>query len=129
RQATLETEVDIEAAQRYGLKPGDVRRAESTLISGIHVGSLFEEQKVFSVVVWSTPETRHSLSSITDLVIDTPGGGHVRLGDVAKVRMRPAASIVRHEGVKRFVDVITKVQGRSLSRVASDIEARLPTLS
>ena len=129
RQATLETEVDIEAAQRYGLKPGDVRRAESTLISGIHVGSLFEEQKVFSVVVWSTPETRHSLNSVSDLMIDTPGGGHVRLGDVAKVRMRPSASIVRHEGVKRFVDIITKVQGRSLNRVASDIEARLPTLS
>jgi Cu/Ag efflux pump CusA len=129
RQATLETEVDIEAAQHYGLKPGDVRRAESTLISGIHVGSLFEEQKVFSVVVWSTPETRHSLSSITDLVIDTPSGGHVRLGDVAKVRMRPAASIIRHEGVKRFVDVVTNVRGRDLNLVASDIEARLAQLS
>ena len=129
RQATLETEVDIEAAQRYGLKPGDVRRAESTLISGIHVGSLFEEQKVFSVVVWSTPETRHSLSSITDLIIDTPGGGHVRLGDVAKVRMRPTASIIRHEGVKRFVDVVTNVRGRDLNRVATDIEARIGQLS
>jgi len=129
RQATLETEVDIVAAQRYGLKPGDVRRAESTLISGIHVGSLFEEQKVFSVVVWSTPETRHSLSSITDLVIDTPSGGHVRLGDVAKVRMRPAASIIRHEGVKRFVDVVTNVHGRDLYRVASDVEARLGQMS
>jgi len=129
RQATLETEVDIEAAQRYGLKPGDVRRAESTLISGIHVGSLFEEQKVFSVVVWSTPETRHSLSSVTYLVIDAPGGGHVRLGDVAKVRMRPAASIVRHEGVKRYVDVVTNVRGRDLGRVASDVEARIAQLS
>jgi Cu/Ag efflux pump CusA len=129
RQATLETEVDIEAAQRYGLKPGDVRRAESTLISGIHVGSLFEEQKVFSVVVWSTPETRNSLSSIADLVIDTPSGGRVRLGDVAKVRMRPAASIIRHEGVKRFVDVVTNVRGRDLNRVASDVEARLAQIS
>jgi Cu/Ag efflux pump CusA len=128
-QATLETEVDIEAAQRYGLKPGDVRRAESTLISGIHVGSLFEEQKVFSVVVWSTPETRHSLSSITDMMIDTPGGGQVRLGDVAKVRMRPAASIVRHEGVKRFVDIVTSVGDRDVSRVEADIESRLAKLS
>jgi Cu/Ag efflux pump CusA len=129
RQATLETEVDIAAAQRYGLKPGDVRRAESTLISGIHVGSLFEEQKVFSVVVWSTPETRHSLSSVTDLMIDTPGGGHVRLGDVAKVRMRPAASIVRHEGVKRFVDIVVAVNGGDLNRAEAEIEARVAKLS
>ena len=46
------------AAQEYGVKPGDVRRAAATLVSGIGVGSLFEEQKVFDVVVWGTPETR-----------------------------------------------------------------------
>ena len=38
-------------AQRYGIKPGDVRRAAATLLSGIQVGSLFEQQKVFDVVV------------------------------------------------------------------------------
>ena len=44
-------EVDLAAAQRLGIKPGDVRRAAATLLSGIEVGSLFEEQKVFDVVV------------------------------------------------------------------------------
>ncbi|NUM69183.1 efflux RND transporter permease subunit, partial [candidate division KSB1 bacterium] len=48
---TLEIEVDIERAKQYGLKPGDVRRAATSLVSGIVVGSLFEEQKVFDVVV------------------------------------------------------------------------------
>ena len=40
---------------------------------GIHVGSLFEEQKVFDVVVWGTPATRSSLDSVRNLLIDTPG--------------------------------------------------------
>jgi Cu/Ag efflux pump CusA len=84
---------------------------------------------VFAVVVWSTPETRHSISSISDLMIDTPGGGHVRLGDVAKVRMKPTASIIRHEGVKRFVDVVTNVKGRDLNGVAADIGDRVGKLS
>ena len=59
-EPVVEIEVDLEKAQRYGIKPGDVRRAEAALLSGIHVGDLFEEQKVFEVVVWGTPETRSS---------------------------------------------------------------------
>ena len=50
-EPNLEIEVDLDKAQRYGIKPGDVRRAAATLLQGIQVGSLFEEQKVFDVVV------------------------------------------------------------------------------
>lgn len=124
-EPTFELEVNLAAAQRHGLKPGDVRRTAATLLSGIQVGSLFEEQKVFDVVVWSTPETRRSMTSINDLQIDTPSGGRVRLGDVAKVRVAPAPTVVEREGVSRYVDIAAKVQGRDLAAVAGDIERRL----
>ena len=128
QEAALETEVDIVAAQKHGLKPGDVRRAAATLLSGIQVGALYEDQRVFDVVVWSTPETRHSISSISDLMIDAPGGARVRLGDVAKVRIKPSASVIRHDGVKRYVDVIVDVKDRDLGAVAGDIEKKLKGL-
>jgi Cu/Ag efflux pump CusA len=128
QQAALEAEVDIAAANRYGLKPGDVRRAAATLMSGLVVGNLFEEQKVFEVVVWSTPATRQSLTSIRNLMIDTPGGGQVRLGDVARVRVVSASSVIPHEAVKRYVDVTTTVRGRTLEAAAADIQSRLAQL-
>ncbi len=125
QQPSLEVEVDLAKAERYGIKPGDVRRAAATLLSGLQVGNLFEEQKVFEVVVWSTPETRHSLSSIRDLLIDTPSGAQVRLGDVAEVRIVSSASIIRHDAVRRYLDVIANVRGRDLGAVAADINSRL----
>lgn len=125
QQPTVETQVDIDAAQRYGLKPGDVRRAAATLLSGIQVGNLFEDQKVFEVVVWSTPETRQSLSSVEDVMIDTADGGHVRLGDVAKVRIVPSPANIRHEAVKRYADVVANVKGRDLAAVEADVKSRL----
>jgi CzcA family heavy metal efflux pump len=128
QQPAVEVKVDLVAAQRYGLKPGDVRRASATLLSGIQVGNLFEEQKVFDVVVWSTPETRNSLSSMRDLLIDTPNGGRVRLGDVAQVRIVPAASVIRHDGVRRYLDVVAGVRGRDLGAVAVDVNSRLRQL-
>ena len=97
-QPILEIEVDIENAKRYGLKPGDIRRATTSLVSGIEVGSLFEEQKVFDVMVYGTPDTRHSVTSIQELLIDTPSGGHTRLKDAADVRIVPSPTVIKRVG-------------------------------
>ncbi|HET7292677.1 MAG TPA: efflux RND transporter permease subunit [Vicinamibacteria bacterium] len=112
---TLEIEVDIDKAKRHGLKPGDVRRAATTLVSGLEVGSLFEEQKVFDVIVWGTPEARHSITNIHELLIDTPAGGHVPLKEVASVRIVPSATEIQRDAVARFIDVTANVRNRDLA--------------
>ena len=59
----MQIEVDLAAAERYGFKPGDVRREATTLISGLPVGSLYEQQKIFDVVVWGAAGHRQSVAS------------------------------------------------------------------
>ena len=90
----------------------------------MEVGNLFEEQKVFAVVVWGAPETRHSVTSVRELLIDTPAGGHVRLGDVANVRVAPSVNAITHDGVFRYVDVGAGVVGRDPSDVAATSRKR-----
>jgi Cu/Ag efflux pump CusA len=126
---TLEIEVDLDRAKLYGLKPGDIRRTATTLASGLLVGNLFEEQKVFEVVVYSTPETRHSISSIENLLIDTPSGGHVMLKDVAHVRIAPSPTVINRDAVARRIDVTARVQGRDLGSVAADVESGIQKVS
>jgi CzcA family heavy metal efflux pump len=128
QEPTLEIEVDLAAARRHEIKPGDVRRAAATLLSGIAVGSLFEQQKVFDVVVWGAPRTRGSLIDIRELLIDTPSGGHVRLGEVADVRVAPNAAVIRREGVSRYVDVAANVEGRAVGSAVRDVERALATI-
>jgi Cu/Ag efflux pump CusA len=124
-QAAVEVEVDLDRARAHGLKPGDVRRAASELISGITVGALFQEQKVFDVVVWGTPEVRSNVEDIQNLLIDTESGGQVRLGDVAHVRVAPAASVIHREGVSRRIDVEAEVSGRSLGAATQEAMRRI----
>src|SRR6266536_1285050 len=124
-EPTVEIEVNLGAAERHRIKPGDVRRAAATLLSGVTVGNLFEEQKVFDVVVWGAPPTRHSLTSIENLLVDTPVGGQVRLGDVASVRVEPNPTVINHDDVSRYVDVTAGIRGRSLGAVTHDVEQRL----
>jgi CzcA family heavy metal efflux pump len=124
-QPNVEIEVDIDKAQRFGVKPGDVRRAEATLVQGLTVGSVFEEQKVFEVVVKGTPETRRSIADIRNLLIDTPGGGHVRLGNVASVRTKELPISIPRASVSRHLDVEADVSGRSLDSVADELTDKL----
>ena len=128
-QPTVEIETDLERARRFGIKPGDVRRAEGTLLQGIQVGSIFEEQKVFDVIVQGVPETRQSVSNVRNLLIDGSDGGHLRLGQVADVRVAPTPIVIERDAVSRRLDVVADVSGRSLGSVASDIDDRLASVN
>jgi CzcA family heavy metal efflux pump len=121
----IEVEVDLAKAQQSGLKPGDVRRAAAFLLQGEEVGDIFVGGKTYDVNVWSTPETRHSLTDIENLLIDTPSGERVRLADVADVRIGAVANVVEREGQSRKIDVSANVKGRDLGSVADDVEATL----
>ena len=124
-QPNVEVEVDLAKAKRYGLKPGDVRRAAATMLAGLEVGSLFEQQKVFQVTVWSTPDSRASLTSIKNVVIDTPSGGHVRLEDVADVRIAPTPTVIQRDAVSRRIEIGLDVSGRDPGSVVAEINRRL----
>lgn len=124
-EPSLEIEVDLAAAQKYGIAPGDVRRTAATLLSGILVGNLFEEQKIFDVIVWGTPALRDSLSDVSNLPIQTPDGGQVRLGEVADVRIVPSQTVIQHDAMSAYIDVGFSVQGQSASAVARAIEAKV----
>jgi CzcA family heavy metal efflux pump len=121
----IQVKVDLAAAEHYGIKPGDVRRAAATLVSGEEVGDIFRDSKAYDVNVWSIPETRSSISSIRKLLIDTPDGGHVHLGDVADVKLAPAQSVIYRDNASRRIDVSTNFEGRDLGAVAADVDAAL----
>ena len=124
----IEVKVDLEKAHLYGLKPGDVRRAATTVIAGQEAGDILAAHRTYDVQVWSTPETRDSLTDIRELLLDTPTGGHVRLEQVADVRIRPTPNVIEHENLKRRLDVGANVRGRDLGSVVDEVEDRLDTI-
>jgi Cu/Ag efflux pump CusA len=123
RQPTVHVEVDLAAAERAGLRPGDVRREATTLASGLVVGNLYEKAKVFDVVVLGTPTTRANLSGLDDVRVDTPSGTQARLGDVAHVTVGPEPASIVHDQAMRSVDVVADLAGGGASSLVSDVRA------
>jgi Cu/Ag efflux pump CusA len=128
RQPTVAIRVNLDSGLRHGIKPGDVRRQVATLLSGIQVGSVFQEEKVFDVVVRAEPGVRRNLSDVRNLLIDVQGGGHVRLGSVADVRVRSTPAVIQREASQRRVDVSAGVSGRSVGDVRDDVKNRIRDL-
>ncbi|MEZ6125998.1 MAG: efflux RND transporter permease subunit [Planctomycetaceae bacterium] len=114
-----------DAAARFGLTPGDVRSATTTLIRGTQVGEIFEGQKIFRVMVWGEESVRRDIDSVKRLLIDTPSGAQVPLHDVADVVVEPAPNEIKRIGSSRKLDVICNVDGRDLGSVAKEIEQRV----
>ena len=122
----IEVRVDLAAAERHGLKPGDVRRAAGVLVAGEEVGDMFRGGKAYDVQVWSTPETRNSLTSIQQLPIDTPAGDRVLLEEVADVRVAPTPNQIERDQGSRRIDVGANVgDGGDLGAIVSDIQEGL----
>ncbi len=120
--------MDLDAAGAANVKPGEVRRSAATVFSGLTVGFLFEEQKIYDVVVWSAPEARRSLDNLRNLLVEKSDRHHVRLGDVADVRIVSVPTVIRHDGTAPYVDVVANVVGRDLGSVNREVETRLETV-
>jgi CzcA family heavy metal efflux pump len=121
----LEVTVDLEAAQRYGLKPGDVRRAAATLVAGEEVGDIYRGGKAYDVQVWSPVEIRSDVTSIRNLPIDTPSGQIVPLSAVADVSLRATPNVIQRNDNSRRIDIETNVEEGKLASVVAAMEEGL----
>lgn len=125
----LAVKFHAEKAQRFGLSAADVRNAINVLVNGLKVGEIYQEQKIFDVVVWGSQEQRSNIEGIRDLLIDIPAGGRVPLKDVADVYVAPTPNEITRESSSRRIDVTCNTKGKDLGSVARDIETKLKTVS
>jgi CzcA family heavy metal efflux pump len=121
----LEVAVDLDAARKYGLKPGDVRRAAATLISGEEVGDVYRGGKAYDVQVWSPVEIRSDVTSIRNLPIDTPSGEIVPLSAVADVSLKATPNIIERDNNSRRIDIEANVEEGALGSVVAAMEEGL----
>jgi CzcA family heavy metal efflux pump len=114
-----------EMASLLGLTPGGVRSAATTLVHGAKVGEVYENQKIYDVAVWGVESVRNDPTALQDILIESPQGIYVRLGDVADIGIDQTPNTIRREGASRRIDVTCNVEGRDLGGVARDIEERV----
>lgn len=108
-EQNIEITVDLKRTEALGMSPGDVRRQAATLVGGLEVGAIFEQQKVFDVQVWTGEDLRNSLEKVQALPIHVPGGRQMPLSELASVTLTEQPTVIQRESVQRRLDIVADI--------------------
>jgi len=116
---------DREAVGRYGLNVGDVMNLVQAAIGGTAVTQVYEGEKHFDLVVrWAEPY-RKNLQAIRQVLVPTPSGAQVPLGQMARISEDQGPSLVYREDQRRYAPVKFSVRGRDLGSTVAEAQARV----
>jgi len=113
---------DREACGRYGLNVGDVEGVVQGAIGGQVVTQVFEGEKRFDLVVRWAPAFRKDLSTIRSILVPTPDGAQVPLGQLAAIAEDEGPSVVYREDNRRYAPVKFSVRGRDLGSTITEAQ-------
>jgi cobalt-zinc-cadmium resistance protein CzcA len=111
-QTELRAVLDRGAMARYGLNPGDANNAIATAFGGATVGTAYEGDRNFDIVVRFAPDQRNAVDDLAQLQIPLPAGGTISLGEIAQIDVRVGASRISREDGGRNAAVKANVDGR-----------------
>jgi cobalt-zinc-cadmium resistance protein CzcA len=124
-QPNLTITPDRVACARYGLAVGDVESVIQAAIGGQAVTQVFEGEKRFDLVVRWQERYRDRVARIQEILVGTPDGGQVPLGQIAAIREEEGPAAVYREDNHRYVPVKFSVRGRDLKTTLGEARARL----
>jgi len=121
----LEAEVDRTAMARYGLRAQDVLDVIETGLGGRNLTSTIEGRQRFPIQVRLQREERNDMERLGEVLVATPSGKHIPLGQVARIRRNTGPSEIASENGRLRVFVQANVQERDLGGFVKEARERI----
>jgi copper/silver efflux system protein len=125
----LDVTVDRAAAARYGLTGDDVQMALSTAVGGMDAGQVIEGRERYGVLVRYPRELRDDPQAIAQVLVATPSGAQVALGELASIKVVQGSTLIKSEdGYLNnvvYVDVRNRDVGGYVAEAKNLLEKRL----
>jgi Cu(I)/Ag(I) efflux system membrane protein CusA/SilA len=109
----LDIDVNRDAAARYGLTTGDVQDVISTAIGGMRVSTAVERLERYPINLRYARDLRDDPDALRQVLVPTPGGAQIPLGELAEIRINPGPPMIRSEG-GRPETIVYVVPGRDV---------------
>ncbi|MCC6647708.1 MAG: efflux RND transporter permease subunit [Polyangiaceae bacterium] len=114
---------------RYGLTMRDVQSFLATALGGTPVGTLWEGDRSFDIVLRLPDSARETVEQLSQLRVPTPSGALVPLSSLAEVNVGYGLAAINREDGRRYVGLRMNVRGRDLGGFVVDarraVDARL----
>jgi len=116
-------------AARYGLTVGDVQTAISSGIGGENIATAIEGRQRYPINVRYLAGYRDNLDALRRVLVMTPSGAQIPLGEVAKVEIRPGPTMIRDEDGELtgyvYIDLSTSDYGGYVARAQRVLNSKL----
>lgn len=110
----IDFEVDRDQSSRYGLTVGDVERIIQTAIGGMNITTTVEGRERYPVNVRYPRGLRDNPDRLKSVLVPTPAGAQVPIGQLAKLRITTGPPGIRDENGSLAAFVFADVSGRDL---------------
>lgn len=106
---------------RYGLNISDLNQIISMGFAGEAVGSVFEGEKRFDLVLRLDQSQRKGIENLQNLYVDTPNGMKIPLSELADIKYTKGPAQISRDDTKRRIVVGINVRNRDLQSVVDDV--------
>lgn len=121
----LRIEVDRDRAAAYGVTPGELNEELAELIGGGYVAEIYENQRVYDLVVRLPSEWREDVEKLRNLYIDTKNGDRIPLKYVAEIRNANGPNNILRENTQRRFVVSINPTTSDLNSVVEELQRRV----
>ena len=116
-------------AARYGLTVGDVQAAISSAIGGDNISTAIDGRARYPINVRYLADYRDDPDAIRAVLLATPSGAQVPLGEVATLSLAPGPTMIRDEDGELtgyvYVDLLSSDYGGYVARAQKALDRRL----
>ncbi|WP_282018246.1 CusA/CzcA family heavy metal efflux RND transporter [Salegentibacter mishustinae] len=110
-----------EKIARYGLNIAELNKIITMGFSGATMGSVFEGEKRFDMVLRLQKDRRQDISNLKNLYVDTPSGEKVPLSELADITYQKGAAKISRDNTQRRIVVGVNVRDSDLQTVVNKI--------
>jgi len=123
--AYLEIEIDRDKIARYGINVADIQDVIETAIGGKAASKIYEGQKVFNLAVRFPASARDDVGSIQNVLIPSPRGALIPLGQLARVYVAEGPAQISREMAQRRIVIQCNVSERDLGGFVAEAQAKI----
>lgn len=117
--------VDRDRCARYGIPVGDVLETVEATRAGKVVGTVFEGQRRFSLVVRLDDEAAASPEALANVPVASSSGSSIPLGQLAEISVGTGPAQISRESVRRRIVVEANVRGRDVASFVKEAQERI----
>ena len=111
-QPSLLISINRAEAARYGIAAADINNAVQAAVGGAAVTQIIEGERRFDFAVRFSPEFRDTPEAIRKILLPTPDGNQIPLGNVANVALHNGAFMIYREGGRRYIPIKSNTSRR-----------------